>query len=93
MLGLITTKVGMSRVFQEDGTVVPVTYLKVDPNTVIRHRSKDRDGYNALVPGVKPADIVAAVKKMLVANPEWNDLYGDGKAGERIIKFLFEQFI
>ncbi|HLC76241.1 MAG TPA: 50S ribosomal protein L3 [Candidatus Peribacterales bacterium] len=53
MLGLITTKIGMSRVFQEDGTVVPVTYLKVDPNTVVRHRMKDRDGYDALVLGIQ----------------------------------------
>jgi len=53
MLGLITTKIGMSRVFREDGTVVPVTFLKVDPNTVVRHRMKDRDGYDALILGIR----------------------------------------
>lgn len=52
MLGLITTKIGMSQVFTGDGTVVPVTYLKVDPNTVVRHRMKDRDGYDAIVLGI-----------------------------------------
>ena len=52
MLGLITKKIGMSRVFQEDGTAVPVTYLQVEPNTVVRTRQKDRDGYDAVVLGV-----------------------------------------
>jgi len=52
MAGIIATKVGMSRVFSEDGTVVPVTYLRVDPNVVVRTRTKERDGYNALVLGI-----------------------------------------
>lgn len=51
MFGLIAKKIGMSRVFTDDGSAVPVTYLKADPNTVIRHRLKDRDGYNAVVLG------------------------------------------
>ena len=52
MIGLIAKKIGMSRVFRPDGTVVPVTYVKVDPNTVVRHRIKDRDGYDAVVLGI-----------------------------------------
>lgn len=54
MAGIIAKKIGMSRVFREDGTAVPVTYLKVDPNTVVRHRLKDRDGYDAVVLGASP---------------------------------------
>ena len=52
MLGLITKKIGMSRVFQEDGTAVPVTYLQVEPNTIVRTRQKDRDGYDSVILGV-----------------------------------------
>ena len=53
--GIIAKKVGMSRVFQEDtGNAVPVTYLQVEPNTVVRTKSEDKDGYNAVVLGVKP---------------------------------------
>lgn len=52
MIGLIAKKIGMSRVFQEDGSAVPVTYLTVEPNKVVRHRIKDRDGYDAVVLGV-----------------------------------------
>lgn len=52
MFGLITRKIGMSRVFREDGTAIAVTYLKADPNTVVRHRIKDKDGYDAVVLGI-----------------------------------------
>ncbi|MCA9370470.1 MAG: 50S ribosomal protein L3 [Candidatus Peregrinibacteria bacterium] len=53
--GIIAKKVGMSRVFNKDtGDAVPVTYLQVEPNTVVRTKSEDKDGYNAVVLGVKP---------------------------------------
>jgi large subunit ribosomal protein L3 len=54
MPGLIAKKIGMSRVFKEDGEAVPVTYLAVEPNKIVRHRMKDRDGYDAIVLGVDP---------------------------------------
>jgi large subunit ribosomal protein L3 len=52
MAGLIAKKIGMSRVFHADGTEIPVTYLQVDPNVIVRTRTKDRDGYDAVVLGV-----------------------------------------
>ncbi len=52
MAGLIAEKIGMSRMYHVDGTQVPVTYLRVTPNTVIRLRKKARDGYDAVVLGV-----------------------------------------
>lgn len=52
--GRIAKKVGMSRVFSEEGQAIPVTYLQVEPNTVIRLKTEDKDGYNAVVLGVKP---------------------------------------
>ncbi|MBU1123455.1 50S ribosomal protein L3 [Patescibacteria group bacterium] len=50
--GLIARKVGMSRVFLESGESVPVTYLEIEPNTVVRTKTEERDGYNAVVLGV-----------------------------------------
>jgi large subunit ribosomal protein L3 len=52
MKGLITRKIGMTRVFQPDGAVVAATELRVEPNTVIRLRTRDKDGYDAVVLGV-----------------------------------------
>ena len=53
MAGLITQKIGMSRIFRDDGTQVPVTYLRVPPNTIVRLRKKERDGYDAVVLGIE----------------------------------------
>jgi large subunit ribosomal protein L3 len=47
-IGLIGRKVGMTQVFQEDGTMVAVSVLAIEPNTVTRLRTTDRDGYTAV---------------------------------------------
>jgi len=45
---IIGKKVGMTQVFQEDGTRVPVTVIEAGPCTVTALRVADRDGYEAL---------------------------------------------
>lgn len=50
--GLIARKLGMSRVFREDGSHVPVSVLKVDACQVVAQRTAERDGYTALQLGV-----------------------------------------
>jgi large subunit ribosomal protein L3 len=45
-------KVGMTQIFDEAGNLVPVTVLRVDPNTVIALKNKENDGYHAVVVGV-----------------------------------------
>ena len=47
-IGLIGRKVGMTQVFQPDGTMVAVSVLEVAPNVVTRLRTPDRDGYTAI---------------------------------------------
>lgn len=47
-VGLIGRKVGMTQVFEKDGTMVAVSVLEVAPNTVTRLRTTDRDGYTAV---------------------------------------------
>ncbi len=47
-IGLIGRKVGMTQVFQDDGTMVAVSVLAIEPNTVTRLRTPDRDGYTAV---------------------------------------------
>ncbi len=46
--GLMGRKIGMTQVFAEDGSRVPVTVLEVGPCTVIQKKSEDKEGYNAL---------------------------------------------
>ena len=47
-LGLIGRKCGMTRVFCEDGTSVPVTVLQIDSNRVAQVKNVEGDGYNAI---------------------------------------------
>ncbi len=47
-IGLVGRKCGMTRVFGEDGSSVPVTVLHVDSNRVIQVKSVESDGYRAI---------------------------------------------
>ena len=46
--GLIAKKLGMTRMFKEDGTHVPVTVLHLDQVQVVDARTEERDGYTAI---------------------------------------------
>jgi large subunit ribosomal protein L3 len=59
-IGLIGRKVGMTQVFEADGTMVAVSVLAVAPNTVTRLRTADRDGYTAVQLGT---DVVARLTR------------------------------
>ena len=47
-LGLVGRKVGMTRVFAEDGQSIPVTVLDMSANRVTQIKTADTDGYNAV---------------------------------------------
>ncbi|MCA1777926.1 MAG: 50S ribosomal protein L3 [Xanthomonadaceae bacterium] len=47
-IGIIGRKRGMTRVFIEDGTSIPVTVVEVGPNRVTQVRDLERDGYSAI---------------------------------------------
>ena len=47
-LGIIGRKVGMTRVFNEDGQSTAVTVVEVEPNRVTQVKTIERDGYSAL---------------------------------------------
>ena len=46
--GIIGIKLGMTRVFAEDGAAVPCTVLQAGPCVVVQRRSKQTDGYDAV---------------------------------------------
>jgi large subunit ribosomal protein L3 len=55
-IGLIGRKVGMTQVFQDDGTMIAVSVLAIEPNTVTRVRTDERDGYTAVQLGTDATD-------------------------------------
>jgi large subunit ribosomal protein L3 len=52
MLGLYARKIGMTQVFDEAGNLLPVTVMRFDPNIVIAKKTKETDGYMAVVIGL-----------------------------------------
>ncbi|KYC51592.1 MAG: 50S ribosomal protein L3 [Candidatus Methanofastidiosum methylothiophilum] len=53
MNGLIGEKIGMTQCLDEKGRLVPVTVIKVEKNVIVNIKNKERDGYNAIVCGIK----------------------------------------
>ena len=47
-LGLVGVKTGMTRVFDESGTSIPVTVINIDSNRISQIKTKERDGYVAI---------------------------------------------
>jgi large subunit ribosomal protein L3 len=47
-IGLVGRKVGMTRIFTEDGVSIPVTVVEVEPNKVTQVKTLETDGYRAL---------------------------------------------
>ena len=62
--GLIAKKLGMSRIFEADGTHVPVTVLSVEGLQVVGVRTTEKDGYNAVQLGT------GAIKAKNVKKPQ-----------------------
>jgi large subunit ribosomal protein L3 len=62
-IGLVGRKAGMTRVFTEDGSSVPVTVIEVEPNRITYVRTPEADGYSAV------QVTTGSVKRNKVAKP------------------------
>ncbi|MFQ3580986.1 50S ribosomal protein L3 [Chloracidobacterium validum] len=63
--GILGIKLGMTQVFQSNGTVVPVTVIKAGPCVVTQHKTQAKDGYNAIQVGLVEANPPKKVTKAL----------------------------
>ena len=57
MSAIVGKKLGMTRIFTEDGTSVPVTVIEAQPNKVTAIRRADRDGYDAVQLAADPVTV------------------------------------
>ncbi|PAY19528.1 50S ribosomal protein L3 [Rhodopirellula sp. SM50] len=66
---ILGRKIGMTQVYEEDGTVVPVTVIQAGPCNVLQIRSADRDGYSAVQLGFedKPRRLASRAERGHVA--------------------------
>jgi len=62
--GVIAKKLGMTRIFQEDGKQIPVTVLQMDKVQVVAQRTAERDGYSAVQLGAGAAKAKRTVQAM-----------------------------
>jgi large subunit ribosomal protein L3 len=60
--GVIAQKIGMTRVFTEDGRHIPVTVLKLDQCQVVAHKTADKHGYTAVQLGAGSIKVKSLAK-------------------------------
>jgi large subunit ribosomal protein L3 len=70
MLGLMAKKLGMTQVFDDTGSLVPVTVVRFDPNVVISQKTEKKNGYNAVLIGVDELKKGKALKPYAGQFPE-----------------------
>jgi large subunit ribosomal protein L3 len=63
MPGILGKKLGMSQMITDEGNMVPVTYVVCEPNTVFQKKTKEKDGYEAVVLGFEPLKKPTKTKK------------------------------
>lgn len=84
--GLIAKKLGMSRIFETDGTHVPVTVLSVDGLQVVNVKTAEKDGYNAVQLGtgaIKAKNVTKPMKGYFAkANVEPKKKLGEFRVSE-----------
>ncbi|MCI8307777.1 MAG: 50S ribosomal protein L3 [Lachnospiraceae bacterium] len=79
--GIIAKKIGMTQIFAEDGTLIPVTVLQAGPCYVTQVKTVENDGYEAVQVGFDD------IREKLVTKPVKGHL---DKAGVKCLRFMKE---
>jgi len=79
MKQLLGRKVGMTRIYDDTGKEIPVTVVEVEPHVVIARRTRDKNGYDAVVVGVTE-DAKGRVPRQVAGQ------FPDGVAPKRLIR-------
>jgi large subunit ribosomal protein L3 len=63
--GIVGKKLGMTRIFDEEGNSIPVTVLEVGPCAVVQVKTAERDGYDAIQVGFQPKKLTKCPMPMI----------------------------
>ncbi len=74
-MGLLGRKIGMTRVYSEQGQAIPVTVIEAGPCVVLQKKTAAKEGYNAIQVGFGPK------KEALLNKPEAGHCKAAGKGG------------
>ena len=77
---ILGTKVGMTQMFREDGTMIPVTVILAGPRPVVQKKTQEHDGYEALQVAFKP------IREKLVTKPMMGHFKKAGVPAHRYTK-------
>ncbi|MCR5809482.1 MAG: 50S ribosomal protein L3 [Clostridiales bacterium] len=77
---ILGKKIGMTQIFREDGTMVPVTVVMAGPCPVTQIKTVDHDGYDAVQMAFMP------VREKLITKPEMGHLKKAGVEAHRYVK-------
>ena len=77
---ILGKKIGMTQIFREDGTMVPVTVVLAGPCPVTQIKTVDHDGYDAVQMAFMP------VREKLITKPEMGHLRKAGVEAHRYVK-------
>jgi len=84
-IGLIGKKIGMTRVFNEDGEAVAVTVIDVSDNVFLQQKTAEKDGYTAVQVGYDEQ------KESRLTQPEQGHVKATGgKAKKKVLEFRLE---
>ena len=78
--GILGKKIGMTQIFTETGTLIPVTVIEVTPNVVLQKKTIETDGYVAVQLGY------ADKKENLATKPELGHVKKASTAPKRFVK-------
>jgi large subunit ribosomal protein L3 len=79
-IGILGQKVGMTRVYDEAGTITPVTVILAEPNAILQTKTVDNDGYSSIQVGVFDQ------KEHRVTKPELGHFKKAGSAPKRFVQ-------
>lgn len=79
-IGILGQKVGMTRVYDDAGTITPVTVILAEPNAVLQVKTADNDGYSAVQLGAFDQ------KESRVTKPELGHFKKAGTAPKRFVR-------
>ena len=80
MKGILGRKLGMTQVFTEEGQLIPVTVIEVEPNVVLQKKTVETDGYEAYQLGVEEKKEARATK------PELGHVKKAGTSPKKFVK-------
>ncbi|MBR2802852.1 MAG: 50S ribosomal protein L3 [Erysipelotrichaceae bacterium] len=80
MKGILGRKLGMTQVFTENGELIPVTVIEIEPNTVMQKKTVQTDGYDAIQLGLED------VAESMVSKPVLGQVKKAGLSPKRFVK-------